>query len=277
MMDISRSTPYPGASEQNKITFRSEVGNPQSGTISHRFTTFFFDYLLRLKNAEHVTLKNLRFLPLDTSLNGVSLYLVGKPRNITIEGSRFDNDEARTLPPRVTHIFSDEESVPENIVVQENRFNGGTRGVYFFNCFGFGCEDSTRMKGTEIIDNIFRVTDTARSIRTAITMSHQESPLIDGNDIETFGTAISLSGISGFLRVVNNRIDVRGSDFGGSSATGIIHSFPDRMEPFGLIANNMIKAHDPVFIPDRTSQLVGVNIGTGKEHLPLLQHHCCKG
>ena len=254
----------PGTNEQDRITFRSEIGNPQSGTISYRFT-FILQQIFRLRNAEHITLRNLRFLPLDTIHSGISLRLVGQPRDIIIEGNRFDNDEARTLPPRVVHIYAEDEGTqPEDVIVRGNRFNGGTAGVRFTTCFGFGCEDSTRVKGTEITGNIFRVTDTARSFRSAITVGHHDGPLIEGNDIETFGTAISLTGISGFLRILNNRIDVRGSNFGGSSATGISHSFPDRMEPFGLIANNMIKAHDPVYIPDRTSQLVGVNIGQAK-------------
>ncbi len=253
----------PGTSEESRITIRSESRNPERSTISLR-ATWFGQHLLRLRNTEYLTVEELRFLPLDTTFTSVTIQLVGHPLGVTIRRNIFENDESGMAPPRVTHIFSDEGDLPERSVIEENLFNGGFTGIRLYNCFGFGCDTLPSIVGTEILRNRFRVADTTRGFSTAISLAHHESPLIDGNDIETIGVGITLTESGGFVRVTNNRLDVRGASLSNSSASALSFSFPEKAEPFTLVANNMIQVHDPVYDSGTTTTLIGVNVGQAR-------------
>ncbi len=260
--------PIPGTSETNTVTFRSESGTPEDAVLSRQFT-WFTDYLLRLKAAENIVLKDLTIQALDTLYSGISIWLVGETNNIQILNNNFLNGTNTQPATNTNHIYSDDESIPANLLVQGNRFLSGIGGVVLSNCFGFDCDDEEPSVGTRVIDNTFRMNDTSRTFRSPIALQHHDSPVIDGNDIQSFGSGISLTQCAGLVQVTNNKVDVRGTDFASSVATGISFTFPSRTEPFGLVANNMVRAHDPVHLPDRTSSLVGLNLGQSKNMFVL--------
>lgn len=258
----------PGTSSANTVTLRSQSGNPEDAVLSRQFT-WFTDYLLRLKEAENIVLKDLTIQALDTLYSGVSIWLVGKTNNIQFLNNNFLNGTEDVRATNTNHIYSDDESIPANLLVDGNRFLSGIGGVVLSNCFGFDCPDEKRVQGTRVVNNQFLMNDTARDFRSPISVQHHLSPIIDGNTIASYGSGISLTQCAGLVQVTNNKIDVRGTDFASSVATGISFTFPSRTEPFGLVANNMVRAHDPIHLPDRMSSLVGVNLGQSKNMFVL--------
>lgn len=258
----------PGTSETNTITLRSETNRAEDAVLSYQFR-YFIDYLLRLRNAEHVVLRNLTLRPTDTIFQGASLWLAGNPNNILIEENFFENGMEESPAFNTSHIYSEDGSIPSAIRIHNNRFLRGVNGIYLMNCFGLDCEDTNRVHGTEVTGNSFLMADSTRNARSPISLYHHESPLLEGNELRSAGTGINLVQCAGFVRVMNNNLDIRGTDLITSFATGINFTFPGRMEPFGLISNNMVRVHDPAYAPDRATSLTGLNLGQAKNMFVL--------
>ena len=251
----------PGTSSENTITLRSESGNPDNVVLHHLFSFILGErHLLRLRGIDHFRLRDVTIRADDSIYFGTALWIIGKVNDLHITDNIFDGSRA----DNTTHIFADEDGSPDGIRIERNEFIGGTGGIRLNRCFGFDCLEEDRIHGTKIIENAFRRADTSRDLQFPISLQFHHAPEIHRNDIESIGTGISLNQCSGPLRITKNRIDVRGSNFGSSSATGISFGFTSTTEPFGLIANNMVHVHDPIYIPDRTSTLTGVNIGQSK-------------
>lgn len=259
----------PGTDEQNTITIRSGSEDRSNVILTHDFQ-YPGDHILRLQDAGDLVIRDLTFRANDTIFNGVTLHVAGHSHDISVEQNAFENGPEGKSDRNTTHIYSGEDDRPDNILIRDNRFSGGYSGINFSNCFGFDCEESDRVSGTTVTGNTFLLNDTGAPSRLAVSLQHHRSPVISRNDIQSIGTGISLAQCDGFLRIRNNRIDVAGSSFAGSSvATGINIVFPGTMEPFGLISNNMIRVHDPVYDSGGTTTLVGMTLGQSKNLFAL--------
>ncbi|MGE3800446.1 MAG: right-handed parallel beta-helix repeat-containing protein [Candidatus Kapaibacterium sp.] len=251
----------PGTSEENILTIRSE--SEDANDVLLRQTASFIlnrTHLLRLRNVDYLHIRDLTFQFDDSTYTGTTIRFVGEADHVSITENIFDG----SLADNSVMIFAGEDALTDSISIERNQFIGGVSGIRLNRCFGFNCTEDDRVFGARIIGNTFRRADTSRAFQSPISIYYHDAPIIYGNDIESIGSGIILNECSGPLQVTSNRIDVRGSNFGSSSATGISFGFADVTEPFALIANNMVLVHDPVYNPDMETNLTGINIGQAK-------------
>ncbi|MCB0712421.1 MAG: right-handed parallel beta-helix repeat-containing protein [Ignavibacteriae bacterium] len=251
----------PGTSEENIVTLRSASEDAEQVLLQQTLSfSLGRNYLLRLRNVDHLHIQDLTFQLDDSTSTGTTIRFIGESNRVSITENIFDGSAAENS----AMIFAGEDALTDSIRIERNRFIGGNSGIRLNRCFGFDCTEDDRGYGARIVGNIFRRADTSRAFQSPISIFYHYAPIIHGNDIESIGSGISLNECSGPLQVTSNRVDVRGSNFGSSSAAGISFGFADVTEPFGLIANNMVHVHDPVYIPDRQTVLTGINIGQAK-------------
>ena len=251
----------PGTSNERTITLRSESGRAED-VVLRQLVSFILNrtYLLRLRGTNHFRLHNLTISLDDSLYSGTALQIIGDANHIQITDNLFDGSRA----DNGTLIHAGNDASPDSLRIERNHFNIGFSGVQLNRCFGFDCLEEDRVHGTRITGNIFQSADTTRRIQLPLSIQFHHAPEIRGNRIESTGLGISLSQCSGPLRILDNSIDVRGPDAAGSSAIGISFGFTSPTEPFGLIANNMVRVHDPVYRSGELSSQVGIGIGQAR-------------
>ena len=215
---------FPGASEENRVTFRSE--SEDNTSVNLRFNSSSgSNYIIRLDQARYLTFKDMTFEPLNASHARIA-DIVGTTRNVSFINNRFLGVQTTNTSTIRALVFSNSEPF-SNIHFEGNYFEKGSYAIYMIG--------SSNRPGTLIHQNQF-----SGQYRFGIYLRNHTAPHVTENTLETetvHGSyyAIYLESSPGASDVSRNRI------FGQNNGRGIGFWSSNGGAERSLISNNFIQ------------------------------------
>ncbi|KPK84294.1 MAG: hypothetical protein AMS27_10390 [Bacteroides sp. SM23_62_1] len=219
---IGKVGKIPGTSPSDTVVFTSESGNPENVVIYYTTDETNYRNIIQLEGVDYLTLKNLTVTAEGESY-GRAIAITGKSEKINVINNILSS--ANTFDA----IISLTGGAKDNIVINNNEFSKGGRGIYFY---GDADNYSTN---TQIIGNTF----TGSGV-DGIRLGYHISPRIIDNTITnteyTGFKAVELVNCNKDLEIIGNSIINSIGEYGIKLENCVATN------PFeGLVSNNMIQ------------------------------------
>jgi len=211
----------PGSSSQQTVTIQSQPGD--TAEITHLSTVEDSNYVIRIKGADHIRLRDLKLSATGNPL-AVVLDLYKGAHQIDINGNRLIGIAATQNDVRQAIIRSDD-SYSRSRIIQNNRIANGSLTIFMKreqNNFDYP-------PGTVIRNNTL-----TNSGYTGIFLQFHDAPVVEANRIQSNYNGIQLSSCTHDLQITKNIIDSEGGygiNLGSCDATAVNR---------GIIANNFV-------------------------------------
>lgn len=223
--------PVQGASATNTITLQSTTTDSTDVIITHpSCTTSLDNYVVRFNGASYTTLRYLTLMRTDTNTYSQVVDIMNGSHHINFYHNRIIGTPASSSATFKSLLYALNNSSMSNIVLEGNRFENGSYGVYLI---GIGALICCIDQGNMVINNHF-----ANQYHAAVMLSYQWGPIIENNIIESSSPANGF-GIYTFyadngLRITKNRISL-------VNGKGIyVHNTNLAGVPVNLVANNFV-------------------------------------
>ncbi|MEJ2544702.1 MAG: right-handed parallel beta-helix repeat-containing protein [Calditrichaceae bacterium] len=225
----------PGASSNNRVTFRSSTGDTTDVKITFANAIYDSNYTIRNFGADFISYENLTF---ESNTSGYAriLDLYRGSDSIEVRNCHFIG-----LKSNGNESLYAGDSYYRSRIVEGNLFTGNRYAIYMRR----NQNGDELTNGTQIIDNTMEDVT-----HTGIYLQWHYAPIINQNNIRIASDGIALHTCDGPYKVTNNRIE------SWTSGTGIYvsTSTASELQP-GLIANNFISA------TSANGNNVGISIG----------------
>ncbi|MFO7721943.1 MAG: efflux RND transporter periplasmic adaptor subunit, partial [Bacteroidales bacterium] len=223
--------PIQGASATNTIVFQSTTQDSTDVLITHPSGTSTTDnYALRLNGASFVTFRYLTFQRTGTNNYTQVIDIINGSHYITFTHNRITGVPATTAATYQALVYGANNSSNSNIVLDENRFENGSYGIWLLGMSQLPCCVDV---GNKVLNNHF-----TGQHHCAVMLSYQGGPQIIGNTIEGTSTA---NGFGIYTFFCDNDLQIQRNKISIINGRGIyVHNAAITGYPENLIANNFI-------------------------------------
>jgi len=215
----------PGTSSTKSLTIESESGNPADVTMHFSATQSSNNYILFLRGADHIRIRNLTLTALGNDYARVIL-LSGGMKDVLIENTLIQMQVTTNSSDNRAGIYGTLSAL-DDFQVTGSTISNGAYGIRLF------AENSNR--GT----NIVLTNNTISTHQTGMYLSYLESMEVSGNEISAVnGQGIYLYDSDGAHQIKGNSILSAATDYG----IRLEYCNGSVLGGNALIANNFIRA-----------------------------------
>jgi hypothetical protein len=137
-----------GASATNTITFQSASSDSTHVILTKQALNAASNYLIRFEGAQYVTFKNIKFVPIDSNFANAIVFAAGAKYNKLI-GNYFIGKTGTNVN---LAVIRNENVASSDNLIQGNRIEGGSYGVYFKGSSNTALIANNDVKGNTMVD-----------------------------------------------------------------------------------------------------------------------------
>jgi hypothetical protein len=216
-----------GLSSSNWITFESVSGNRDDVTVEVLGGS---DYGFKLDLADYILFQNLTFQAQQTGSKGIIFTLSDNNDFIHFKNNRFLGSKTLSSSSSYAHIFLEEFSVVKDLLIENNIFKYGSKGIYSDAWMGSNSQSIT------IHNNLFdSVNYRAMDINYADTLIATNNVITGKASASQYAYRIYASDCY-YVNIQNNVIN------GKSHSIYLAYCVSSQTEP-SIVANNMMLLH----------------------------------
>ncbi len=218
-----------GSSNTNNITFQSNSGDSTDVVLQHAPSVDSLNYVIKLDGAKYIRFKQITLQ--STSLTHSRVVdISGGCDDLKFQNNRFiGRPNTNSNQTKYAILHSDKDS-DNNIEIANNRFEGGSHGIFLVGVSG-NTETNLTITNNSIIDPSTRGID----LRYMNAPEIRRNYIYNNSSFNTYG--MELESIVNGIGVINNKVDITGS--GGGMGIRFIYTYGSPVNR-GLVANNFV-------------------------------------